>query len=89
MEKHSRRMGTKRCGAKAIIAIGEIVKLLARWKKMLVDGEWGVIETLGACRLEATTHTTQLRMGLGLLVDVMGSSNGSIQSIQTLIFACL
>jgi hypothetical protein len=30
MEKHSRRMGTKRCGAKAMIAIGEIVKLLAR-----------------------------------------------------------
>jgi hypothetical protein len=49
---------------------------------MLVDGEWGVIETLGACRLEATTHTTQLRVGLGLLVDVMGSSNGSLQYRQ-------
>jgi hypothetical protein len=23
---------------------------------MLVDGEWGVIETLGACWLETTTH---------------------------------
>jgi hypothetical protein len=30
MEESSRRMGAKRCGTKAMIAIGKIVKLLGR-----------------------------------------------------------